>query len=69
MTTSIETSVAEAAWDAVMRLVLRAADLDDIKPLNDKDAELIRDLKQAVGDVFDFDIKRGGVEKVEPAAG
>ena len=52
MTTSIETSVAEAAWDAVMRLVLRAADLDDIKPLNDKDAELIRDLKQAVGDVF-----------------
>jgi hypothetical protein len=52
MATSIETSVAEAAWDAVMRLVLRAADLDDIKPLNDKDAELIRDLKQAVGDVF-----------------
>ena len=49
MVTAIRTELE----DAVMRLVLRASDLDDLQPLTDSDAMLVRDLKQAVGDVFD----------------
>lgn len=43
----------DKARDAAINLVMRANDLEDLTFLTDSDAALVRDLKAAVGEVFE----------------
>ena len=47
------TLLTEAVTDAIIQLALRASDLDDMEVLTAHDAALLRDLRQAVGEVME----------------